>query len=46
MRVPFGLRLIGRAEDGERPMDTEDTMAASVRGRVGKSLPYAELVAP
>lgn len=27
-----------------RPMDTEDMMAASVRGMVGKTLPYAELV--
>ena len=27
-----------------RPMDTEDMMAASVRGMVGKHLPYAELV--
>ena len=28
-----------------RPMDTEDMMAASVRGMVGKHLPYAELAA-
>ena len=28
-----------------RPMDTEDMMAESVRGMVGKHLPYAELVA-
>ena len=28
-----------------RPMDTEDMMAVSVRGMVGKHLPYAELVA-
>ena len=27
-----------------RPMDTEDMMAESVRGMIGKHLPYAELV--
>ena len=28
-----------------RPLDTEDMMAESVRGMVGKRLPYAELTA-
>ena len=28
-----------------RPLDTEDMMAASVRGMAGKRLPYAELIA-